>query len=62
MKKNYVYWVLALIFICIPELKARADRYKEQPKEEWNYNFETAKADNLGDRPNHYDLKLNGLA
>ena len=51
MKKNYVYWVLALIFICIPELKARADRYKEQPKEEWNYNFETAKADNLGDRP-----------
>ena len=32
MKKNYVYWVLALIFICIPELKARADRYKESPK------------------------------
>lgn len=62
MKKNYVYWVLALIFICIPELKASSESYREQAKQGWSYDFETAKADKLGDRPNHYDLKLNGLA
>lgn len=62
MKKNQIYWVLALLFTCISGLKASPTALGEQAKHHWSYDFESAKADKLGDRPNHYDLKLNGLA
>ncbi|WP_232220077.1 halomucin [Prevotella falsenii] len=62
MKKNYIYLTMAFAFAFILGLKASPTYLGEQPKQGWSYDFETAKADKLGDRPNHYDLKLNGLA
>lgn len=62
MKKKYIYLTMTFVFACILGLKASPTYLRGQAKQAWNYDFETAKADNLGDRPNHYDLKLNGLA
>lgn len=54
MKKVCTYCLVALLaMLCLPTNLAAQG---------WNYDFEMAKADGIGDRPNHYDVLLNGIS
>ena len=54
MKKFCTYCLVALLaMLCLPTNLAAQG---------WNYDFEMAKADGIGDRPNHYDVLLNGIS
>ena len=46
MKKKYIYLTMTFVFACILGLKASPTYLRGQAKQAWNYDFETAKADN----------------
>ena len=54
MNKFCTYCLVTLLaMLCLPTNLAAQG---------WNYDFEMAKADGIGDRPNHYDVLLNGIS